>query len=108
MHSAQLTASRYWGCGLGFAVLFITLIDLMHRNLAPTFATRIPRVRWACFHSFHSALLYALLLHTKHPPLRLVSLLYLLCLSCLFSLFSIPLDPSPYPLRPLLPLPGPR
>ncbi|GFZ51669.1 hypothetical protein JCM24511_09437, partial [Saitozyma sp. JCM 24511] len=33
----------YWGCGLGFAVLFITLIDLMHRNLAPTFATRIPR-----------------------------------------------------------------
>jgi hypothetical protein len=54
-YSAQLTACRYWGCGLGFAVLFITLIDLMHRNLAPTFATRIPRVRGRCFRCYYPA-----------------------------------------------------
>ncbi|KAK8847689.1 hypothetical protein IAR55_005548 [Kwoniella newhampshirensis] len=33
----------YWGCGLGFALLFMTLIDLSHLNLAPNSGARVPR-----------------------------------------------------------------
>ena len=39
-----MDGDRYWGCGLGFAVFFMTAIDLTHRNLAPRSDPRIPRV----------------------------------------------------------------
>jgi hypothetical protein len=99
---SQLPADelRYWGCGLGFAVLFITLIDLMHRNLAPTFATRIPRVRRSA--STSSTLLPNVdRVSARGSSPLLISLLSPLSQLCLFSLFSVPLDPFPSPLRPL-------
>lgn len=34
----------YWGCGLGFALLLMVLVDMTHKNLAPTSESRIPRV----------------------------------------------------------------
>lgn len=34
----------YWGCGLGFAILFMSGIDLLHRNLGSWNSQRIPRV----------------------------------------------------------------
>lgn len=34
----------YWSTGLGVAILFLGLIDATHRDLAPRFATKIPRV----------------------------------------------------------------
>jgi len=33
----------YWSTGLGVAILFLGLIDATHRDLAPRFATKIPR-----------------------------------------------------------------
>lgn len=40
-----LLTSRYWGCGLGFALFFLVLIDITHRDLSPWTDARIPRVR---------------------------------------------------------------
>lgn len=34
----------YWGCGLGFAILFMSGIDLLHRNVGGWNSQRIPRV----------------------------------------------------------------
>jgi len=40
----------YWGAGLGFAMLFMVLIDICHRNLSPPNESRIPRsIRQAIF-----------------------------------------------------------
>lgn len=35
----------YWGSGVGFAIIFMAILDLTHHNLAPGQA-RIPRVRF--------------------------------------------------------------
>lgn len=42
-----LASSRYWDCGLGFAVLGMALIDMTHRNLSSRPDARISRVRLA-------------------------------------------------------------
>jgi hypothetical protein len=34
----------YWGCGLGFAIIFIVLIDMLHHRVQPWTSERIPRV----------------------------------------------------------------
>ncbi|ORX35876.1 bacterial low temperature requirement A protein-domain-containing protein [Kockovaella imperatae] len=39
----DVSLAWYWGCGLGFAILFGTFIDLTHRELLPRSASRIPR-----------------------------------------------------------------
>lgn len=36
----------YWGSGVGFAIIFMAILDLTHHNLAPGQA-RIPRVCFA-------------------------------------------------------------
>lgn len=37
----------YWGCGLGFTLLFATLIGALHRDLRSWSACRTPRVSTA-------------------------------------------------------------
>jgi hypothetical protein len=41
---AKRTDYRYWGGGLGAAMIFLGLIDLTHRDMAPWREARIPRV----------------------------------------------------------------
>lgn len=41
---AEAPVAWYWGCGLGFAILFMSGIDLLHRNLDSWSSQRIPRV----------------------------------------------------------------
>lgn len=36
--------SRFWGCGLGFALLFTVSLDMLHHNLETWRAQTIPRV----------------------------------------------------------------
>ena len=55
------TDGRYWGCGLGFALLFLTLIDLTHRNLSPWSEARVPRVS-------SNAIVLVPLLPSDNPP----------------------------------------
>lgn len=35
---------RFWGCGLGFALFFLALIDMLHGEMDPWNVARIPRV----------------------------------------------------------------
>lgn len=43
-HEVAYGTRWYWSSGLGSVILFLGLIDAMHRDLAPRFATKIPRV----------------------------------------------------------------
>ncbi|RSH88423.1 uncharacterized protein EHS24_000968 [Apiotrichum porosum] len=36
----------YWGCGLGFSVLFMAIIDVLHKHMHPWRAERVPRDSW--------------------------------------------------------------
>lgn len=38
----------YWGSGVGFAIIFMAILDLTHQDLAPNQA-RIPRVGFNLF-----------------------------------------------------------
>ncbi|ODO11235.1 hypothetical protein I350_00010 [Cryptococcus amylolentus CBS 6273] len=57
----------YWGCGVGFAMLFIALLDLTHNDLAPGEA-RIPRSICAvlCLAAALSLILFSF--GTEHMP----------------------------------------